>query len=144
MGPFCRDICEIAHLCNQKEMGLVSNIAMIRSTALSSRMPEQPAALEATRQARRFYWWRMLEDVLQQLRCLWLATLICTCPHVGVSQELKFYCSGTDWASSQHMLLPEDLLCWWELSPTKQPLTFWILVYSFQHVSKWHVQFTSL
>jgi len=55
-GYFAGDICEMAHLCNQKEMGLISNIPTILSTALISIVSEQLAAFEATRQAYRFSW----------------------------------------------------------------------------------------
>lgn len=101
-------ICERAHLYNQKEMGLISNIPWF-SVQHSSAW--YLAAFEATRQACRFSWWGMPEDVLQHLRCLWGATLICRCPHVAVLQEGRFYCTCTDWAPSQHMLVVEDLLC---------------------------------
>lgn len=48
---FAGGICEIAHLCNQKEMGLVSNIPIILSTALISIASEQLAISKANRQA---------------------------------------------------------------------------------------------
>lgn len=111
MGSFCK-----RHLWKSTFVQSEGNGAHFKHPHDSQYSTHQHGILQLLRPLGRpldFSWWGMPEDVLQHLRCLWVATLICTCPHVAVSQEWRFYCTCTDWAPSQHMLVVEDLLCCW-------------------------------